>query len=481
MRALILTERASATICWTSNRRPCAAVGLGHTQFKSLHPITDDDFPPALPPDFPELPPAACQCARPPAPTATSSTFLHGCATHDHPFIGLPRTVAHQRRTVTTRDGGVNRRPSPRRVPAYQTPYRHTARSAVACACLPHPSSLSPPHPPLHDPSLGPLAPRTLYRYRTVKGLQDLTAPRPDKPSKYLRSTGPVVTVLQDFTPPALATLMGCLTQLGGNSGGDLESNSGGGSGACAEAVAGRLLPAVALHLLASGSRADAGGAKGGELRQVLGACRAARYRNPELLGTLLVGAHLDAHSPQELLALARDCAFHGLDDAPLLRRIARVLLPRADELSLAERAQLAYVCAKGEYHDAALVQPLLELLSAQPATLQSLPFKAVSQLLYAASRLPGPHTPPLLHPLQTLMTALTVSGSQSPARPADGEVAPAAAARLLTMLLGWEGHDKVAVGKFAGQLQPKMGELQPHRAAALRAAALKAGLHVKL
>ncbi|MEW5306578.1 MAG: hypothetical protein WDW36_009033 [Sanguina aurantia] len=78
-------------------------------------------------------------------------------------------------------------------------------------------------------------------------------------------------------------------------------------------------------------------------------------------------------------------------------------------------------------------------------------------------------------------MTALTVSGSQSPARPADGEVAPAAAARLLTMLLGWEGHDKVAVGKFAGQLQPKMGELQPHRAAALRAAALKAGLRVKL
>ncbi|MEW5306577.1 MAG: hypothetical protein WDW36_009033 [Sanguina aurantia] len=354
------------------------------------------------------------------------------------------------------------------------TPLRHPADHDTDAPPCP-PSS-----PQLHDPSLGPLAPRTLYRYRTVKGLQDLTAPRPDKPSKYLRSTGPVVTVLQDFTPPALATLMGCLTQLLGNSSGDLGANGGGG-GACAEAVARRLLPAVALHLLASGSRADAGGAKGGELRQVLGACRAARYRNPELLGTLLAGAHLDAHSPQELLALARDCAFHGLDDAALLRRVARVLLPRADELSLAERAQLAYVCAKGDYHDAALVQPLLELLSAQPATLQSLPFTAVSQLLYAASRLPGPHPPPLLHPLQTLMTALTVSGSQSPARPADGEVAPAAAARLLTMLLGWEGHDKVAVGKFAGQLQPKMGELQPHRAAALRAAALKAGLRVKL
>lgn len=69
--------------------------------------------------------------------------------------------------------------------------------------------------------------------------------------------------------------------------------------------------------------------------------------RNPDLLATLLSGAHLDAYSPHDLLSLAKDCAFHGLDDALMLRRISRVLLPRAEELSVEERVQLAYVCAK--------------------------------------------------------------------------------------------------------------------------------------
>lgn len=50
-------------------------------------------------------------------------------------------------------------------------------------------------------------------------------------------------------------------------------------SGTGAVAVAERLLPAVALHMLASGDGAEAGGVKRGDLRQVLVACRAAHYR----------------------------------------------------------------------------------------------------------------------------------------------------------------------------------------------------------
>lgn len=93
----------------------------------------------------------------------------------------------------------------------------------------------------------------------------------------WLRS---VIAQATPWHPPSLSNNSNLIPDAGSSSGGlDANSDGGGGSGACAEAVAGRLLPAVALHLLASGSRADAGGAKGGELRQVLGACRAARYR----------------------------------------------------------------------------------------------------------------------------------------------------------------------------------------------------------
>lgn len=129
----------------------------------------------------------------------------------------------------------------------------------------------------------------------------------------------------------------------------------------------------------------------------------------------------------------------------------------------------------QGACHDPALLQPLLELYATAPG---SLPPKALSQLMYAASRLPLPAPPLLMQHIQDLTTATHQGRSGLSGTAA---TSPAVSARLLTMLLAWEGHDKAAAAALVNQLRSQMDSLQPHRAQSLRAAVLIAGLGVKL